>query len=79
MEAGGGQILLIVRRMSSCRDGLLGMESSFHRFLRNADFYLPSRNRSTVQVELLSKYMYSLRPNTHLGLDAFRCQPTAAH
>lgn len=45
-------------------NGCLGTENIFHKFLRNAGFYLATRNSSVVQLELISVYMEGLRPNS---------------
>lgn len=41
-----------------------GKQNWIHKFLRNAAFYLPTKNPPTVQVELISRYMNHLAPNT---------------
>lgn len=58
----------------SCREGgsrreglLLGTENLFHKFQKNASFYLNTRNPSTVQLELLSGNVDFLRPTKSLG------------
>lgn len=42
-------------------DSFRGMGTCFT--VRNAGFYLTSRNLSIVQLELISRHMHSLRPN----------------
>lgn len=57
------EIIRIIKIRSCLEETLLGTGNLFPKFLRNSGFYLTIRNLSIAQLELISRYMHSLRHN----------------